>query len=388
MLEVCDWPVIYTDCGQGVAPVTLTYASGTTIELSRQGDIVTATATPRGIVGTDQAKQIPAGFAPAGNTAMYKAVSSDISQPGAWAIIIDELGGFGQIGINTSPLSAGPYLPFTTQWLAEPLPAGASGYCEALAKLTAAEVIMYEQRAAEILWEWTGRRFGVCEVTVRPCQEGCGGRSATSTFWGRGPRYDPMFPRFGLGGQTTGGWMPVLLAGEWFNIGCGCTGGCRCGVDPRYALRLPGPIGSVTSVVIDGETLPPTAYRVDGGQMLVRTDGEMWPKCQDLHANPGEPNTFSVTYKRGVPVPVGGQIAAGRLACEMALADCGSEDCALPERMQSMTRQGISIGVTLDGETWDSSTSIWAIDSWVAAVNRPRPFAGAYSVDVPSRYPR
>lgn len=249
----------------------------------------------------------------------------------------------------------------------------------------AAAKAWFEAQAIDLLWNWTERLFGVCPVTVRPCREDCAGASATASFWGRGPRYDPSFPRFGTGGMTTGGWMPVLIGGKWMNVGCGCVSACRCGLDGAHAISLPGPVQSVTSVRVNGEVVPPTAYRVDNQRLLVRTDGETWPACQNLLAEPTEDDTFEVVYERGVPVPVGGMVAAGRLACELALAACGSDECDLPERLQTVTRQGITVGVSLTGESWHD-TGIWSIDSWVSSITRrPRGFASVRSVDVPVR---
>ncbi|WQY99822.1 hypothetical protein [Microbacterium phage MO526] len=239
----------------------------------------------------------------------------------------------------------------------------------------------FEAQAIDLLWNWTGRIYGVCETTVRPCREGCQGADPSATFWGRGPRFDPSFPRQGSGGTSTGGWTPVLIRGEWKNIGCGCLSACRCEIDGARALSLPGPVQAVTQVRVDGEIVPPSAYRVDNQRLLVRIDGETWPACQDMLAEPTEPDTFEIVYDRGAVVPVGGMIAAGRLACELAAAACDSEDCALPERLQTVTRQGVTVGVSLTGEAWHD-TGIWSIDSWVSSiVKRPVGVFGVRSPD-------
>lgn len=265
------------------------------------------------------------------------------------------------------------------------------GACDAYEKWPAEEreaaQALFEAQAIDLLWNWTERIYGVCETTIRPCRNDCGGADGSSTFWGRGPGFDPGFPRQGSGGTSTGGWTPVLIRGVWKNVGCGCTGSCRCAIDGAHALSLPGPIQSVTRVTIDGEDLPETAYRVDHKRLLVRIDGGTWPACQDMTREPTDENTFEVVYQRGVPVPVGGMVAAGRLACELALDACGSEECSLPERWQSVQRQGISITAALSNEKWHD-TGIWSIDNWINSINeRPRGFASVRSVDVaPRRY--
>lgn len=260
---------------------------------------------------------------------------------------------------------------------AEP-PVEPSTGCDALDDLTPETREAFEAMAADYLWNATGQRFGVCDVVARPCRSGCdGARAWTSTFWGRGP--------FPWQGKADGGsWVPLLIGGQWYNLGCPCVGSCSCATEGPAALRLPGPVAEVTSVKIDGVTLDPSTYTVMYGEVLVRNDGTPWPACQNLLAPSSAVDTFEVAYKRGNPVPIGGQIAAGRLACEFALAACDSDDCALPERLQSFTRQGVTASFFLSGEKWQE-TGIWLIDSWVNSASQVRSTSAVRSVDVPQR---
>jgi len=210
------------------------------------------------------------------------------------------------------------------------------------------------------LWNWTGRKYGICEVTVRPCRQECW--QGQSTFWGASS---------GMLGSRP--FYPVLIRGQWFNVGCGqCGDDCGCG-DTR-SLRLPGPIDSITEIQIDGVVLDPTAYRVDNDRFVVRMDGGRWPTCQDMNAVLGEADTWAITYRRGVEVPIGGQVAAGLLANELAKAACNDRSCGLPQRVQTVTRQGVTIAVLDAFDDIDTGhTGIWLIDSWVASVvRRPR----------------
>lgn len=242
----------------------------------------------------------------------------------------------------------------------------------------------FEAQAIDYLWNWTGGVFGVCDVQVRPCREGCDGNAQwASTFWGRGPGFDPGFPRLGMGGASTGGFYPVLVSGQWFNMTCGCLGQCKCSPSGPTVLSLPGPVQSITEVTIDGIVVPPTDYRLDRNRWLIRTDGEVWPGCQDMNAATDAQGSFVVRYTRGVPVPVGGQVAAGRLACELALAACEDDNCALPDNWQTLTRQGITINADPNQEG-TTLTGIWSIDEWVKSVNRPKPTASVRSVDLPN----
>lgn len=233
----------------------------------------------------------------------------------------------------------------------------------------------FEAQAVDLLHGWTGRVFGVCEAEIRPCRDAGGtAGDGQSTFWGRGPGYDPTFPRAGGGSR----WQPVLIRGEWFNIGCGCLSACGCSDSGADVLAIPGPVTAIDTITIGGEVIPPSAYRVEHGRLLRRLDGGVWPASQSPE--------FVIRYSRGIPVPVGGQVAAGRLACELALAACAPDDCALPERLQTVSRQGITVGVSLTGEDW-RDTGIWSIDSWVQSMTIPRSFASVRSVDVRPRHP-
>jgi len=245
--------------------------------------------------------------------------------------------------------------------------------CEALTSLDPEERAKFEQIASDMMWAWSDRLFGVCEVVIRPCRNDCGAGGSTPTFWGRGPY-----------GGAERQWTPVLIGGVMHNMGCGCAGACTCAEEGPTSLRLPGPVEAVTRVTVDGHLIPPTAYRVMYSRLLVRTDGGVWPKCQDLLAEADKPNTFEVAYRKGVPVPIGGQMATGVLACEMAKAYCGDDTCRLPQRIQTITRQGMTIGFQDSFEDLkQGGTGIWAIDSWIASITMPRASASVRSVDVP-----
>lgn len=222
---------------------------------------------------------------------------------------------------------------------------------------------LYEAAAVEYLWNWTGRLFGLCEVTIRPCREDCGERPPT--FFGSG-----------VGGSRYGAmWTPVIINGLWFNIGCGVCLRDQCGCSVVPTMVLPGPVDSISRIVIDGETLDPSAYRVDSNRLLVRIDGGTWPLCQDFSKPLTEPGTWAITYERGIAVPVGGQLAAGALACELAKAACGDNTCKLPQRVQTITRQGVTVAMLDSFDDIDKGhTGIWIIDSWVASINKaPKP---------------
>jgi hypothetical protein len=230
--------------------------------------------------------------------------------------------------------------------------------------MEASGVVLYEDMATEYLWRWTGKSLGLCEITVRPCRQDC--TSGRSTFTGGGPHVGRSAP-----------WTPVLVGGAWFNIGCGlCGDTCGCGgVAP---LRLPGPVDSVQEVRQGDTVLDPTKYHVENHALLVRTDGESWSPCGT-----------EITYTRGVPVPVGGQVAAGVLAVQLAKAACSDKTCELPQRVQTVTRQGVTIAMLDSFDDVDSGhTGIWIIDSWLASMTKPPPRSRVLSPDMPRFNPR
>ena len=165
--------------------------------------------------------------------------------------------------------------------------------------------------AAELLYELSGRAYpGVCgPVTVRPCKD------QTACYW-------PGMPNDRL-------------------RSCGCQG--------LSTVLLPGyPVAEIAQVLIDGETQPPSEYRLDDRRKLVRLADEItgqrqvWPSCQRLDLADTEEYTFSVTYYYGTPPPQVAVRAANQLACEIYTA-CSGGECKLPSGTTRVTRQGITI---------------------------------------------
>jgi len=210
---------------------------------------------------------------------------------------------------------------------------------------------MYETMAVEYLWRWTGRQFGICSVLIRPCRQAC--TEGVSTY-----------------GPVQSMWTPTLVGGRWYNIGCGQCGDV-CGCQYGSTLTFEKPVYEILEIVLDGVTLDPSAYRVDNTRFLVRQDGERWPYCQNLSAPLDQPGTWSIAASVGQAVPVGGQLAAGKLASELYKAACGGVGCELPARLQTLTRQGVTINAVVDEMVNTGRTGIWIIDSWTASVTQP-----------------
>jgi hypothetical protein len=167
-------------------------------------------------------------------------------------------------------------------------------------------------------------------------------------------------------------YVPYIGAdGAWRNASvCGCQTDCGCG--ELEEIRLEGPVYDIVSVQ-DGETtLPAAAYRVDNGSLLVRTDGNSWPDCQDLGAACGEPGAFCVTYRTGLPLDESALAAFSALVCHY-VKQCGTGcGCALQKsrNVSRVSRQGVDMefadaAALLDG----GRTGIPVTDAWLAAVN-------------------
>lgn len=240
------------------------------------------------------------------------------------------------------------------QFCSWPVDYSTCGPCESLRNAEPKDQAFFEEMAGEYLWRWTGQRFGTCSVTLRPCQQNC--TEGVSTYGSSGRR-----------------WTPSLVGGEWYNLSCG--GRCRdsCGCSDESVLVFDRPVAAITTIEIDGQTLDPNAYRIDDDTILIRQDGGQWPQCQNLGAPLGSPGTWAIHAEFGTPVPVGGRLAAGKLACELAKAACSDKGCELPQRWQTITRQGVTISAAIDlfEGLNEGKTGIWLIDSWVASVTKP-----------------
>lgn len=148
---------------------------------------------------------------------------------------------------------------------------------------------------------------------------------------------------------------PAVISGNMYNL-------------PKFAdgqrnLRLKNtPVRSVSSVIYQGRELDPSEYSLRNNSYIVQTNSVPWilNNVQEL----------SVTYTYGTPIPSSGKRAAIRLANELILAYMGSSACALPERISSVSRQGVSYTV-LDPQEFinNGKVGIYEIDLFLAAVN-------------------
>jgi hypothetical protein len=234
--------------------------------------------------------------------------------------------------------------------------------------------------ASMLLYELSGRKFtGGCEQTVRPCRPTC-------SCW------DSLI---GPGGWNLGtaGWY----FGPWGNSFAwqdGCGGICGCGVQSK--VLLDGyPVTKIVRVMLGDVELPEfdtdtgrRNWRLDGWKYLTRIDTiddqgvvqpQRWPACQNLSLDDGDPGTWTVTYDYGVAPPLPGLDAAAQLAGELYKA-CNGGECALPQGVTRMQRQGVTIerGLLL---TWSNAITSRGIrsGSWTTGLELVDAFLSAYN---------
>jgi hypothetical protein len=208
-------------------------------------------------------------------------------------------------------------------------------------------------QASEILYRLSGSRWpGECEELLRPC--GAPSQATLGALW--------MLP-----------WVPLQTSpGVWVNMpGCGCYLADDCGCPPIPQINLGrDDVQSVELVTIGTETLLPEDYRLDHGRWLVRVDGGQWPCCQDLRAAPGEEGAFAIEIIYGQAPDTGGIRAAAVLASEFVKACLGDGSCRLPTRVQTITRQGVTMALIDPLEfLTNGRTGLYEVDLWLAAVN-------------------
>jgi hypothetical protein len=181
--------------------------------------------------------------------------------------------------------------------------------------------------ASDILWSASGRRWRNVEATETVTLD---------------PPNDFYLPQMGYAFRY-GYWIPH-----------------RCSATNPNRVRLPRPdVTAITSAEIDG--IPFTAYR-RSGNYAIRTDGDGWPMVE----------TTRITYSFGRLVPHTGKLAALTLAAELGKMFAGQK-CALPARVTSVTRQGISYDFLESLEVLrEGLTGLYAVDEWILSVNPKR----------------
>ena len=219
----------------------------------------------------------------------------------------------------------------TCTW--EPDPACLSEEWDALTPEVQQRSLMLATSSLQML---TLYRVGTCPITIRPC---------------------PKPPRCGCG------WNPHIRNGVWYND-CPCQTRCA----PLSEVDIPGPVGYIDSVLVDGEPLDLESgdFRLDNGHLLVwQGDGPSpFPETQDLNKPDTEPGTWSITYSRSYPVQNDARLAVAYLAMEFARACQPRKKCALPRGVTSVVRNGVTFTVEV-GLFPNGLTGIDIVDAFI-----------------------
>jgi len=144
--------------------------------------------------------------------------------------------------------------------------------------------------------------------------------------------------------------------------------------EPGSRFRLKGrPIQSITAVkYLDGTVIPATAYYVTDHTTInfkhLLTQGVF------------------ITYVYGAQPPTAGRMAARTLAIQFAMLWSGDDDCELPARVTSVSRQGVSFTI-LDNQDFiaELRTGVYAVDLFLKTVNpdKARTRSRIFSPDLP-----
>lgn len=218
---------------------------------------------------------------------------------------------------------------------------------QSLADLSTELQLLVVTAASRLLWAASGRQFGgICLDTISP-----GADCMFSPIDWRSTSIAPV------------GWSRLVDYGDgWF---------ISRASGFANAVELPGhPVVDIVAVTIDGNALPPGSWTIVDDRYLVRADGASWPMTQRLDLPPGSVGTWSIAYTWGTEPPPEGRLAARVMSEQLRLALAGDEACRLPKRLQTMTREGLSMAILdpfqfLDGGKF----GLYELDVFVMAVN-------------------
>lgn len=145
---------------------------------------------------------------------------------------------------------------------------------------------------------------------------------------------------------------------------------------PLHLYLRSKPIQSVTNVVEGNRILAAEEYWIGNKRFLRKLSGQPW----ELRSG------IAVEYVHGTPVPEAAKLAAKALANQMVLLETDPDACMLPDRVTSVSRQGVSFTI-LDPQAFlkEGRTGIYDIDLFIKTVNpdNARKRAKIFSPDIP-----
>lgn len=214
--------------------------------------------------------------------------------------------------------------------------------------------------ASQLLWSMSGRKYGGINTVTE--------------------KYVCASRAYRLGASARN-YTPELVSGDMYNIPFDEFDDyaelTTDGMSPSTRLRLRGrPVVKIdavrdrTGMIVD----PSNYYLVDHSTLQARS-GTAWAPCN-----------IEVTYTYGSPPPASGKAAARVLATEFIKLWSGNDDCALPQRITAISRQGVSYTV-LDNQDFidELRTGLYVVDLFLKSSNpdKARAKARVFSPDLP-----
>ncbi|MEO1063622.1 MAG: hypothetical protein AAFZ07_19575 [Actinomycetota bacterium] len=148
---------------------------------------------------------------------------------------------------------------------------------------------------------------------------------------------------------------------------------------PALEIRLPPVVNTVEEVRVESVALAAEDWRFVNG-CLERTDGARWV-ATDL-------GDIEVDYIRGIAPPDDAAPALGELIDQLWRGQTGTKGCRLPERVQSITRQGVQMALLDPFDFLERGlTGLGKVDQFIAADN-PHQQTTPPRVFSPSRHMR
>ena len=217
--------------------------------------------------------------------------------------------------------------------------------------------------ASYMLWAMSGRKF-----------------SGTTTVT---ERYVSVYDPYLRAGASRLSYSPTLINGQVENLPQGGFGfdshhdyqGDGTSSYSRVRLRGRKVVRVHALRTGDGDIVDPNTYYLADHSTIYGTPNATWT-----------PSNVEVTYTYGTPPPVAGKAAARMLATELVKMYEGDDTCALPQRVTSVSRQGVTYTV-LDSQDFidDLRTGVYAIDLFLKTVNpdKARARSRVFSPDTP-----
>lgn len=217
--------------------------------------------------------------------------------------------------------------------------------------------------ASYMLWALSGRKFsGTTTVTERYVSA-----------------YDPYL----RAGGSRLNYTPTLIEGRVENLPQGGFGrnshrdylGDGTSSYQRVRLRGRKVIKVHTLRKQNGEIIDPSTYYLSDHSTIYGTPNSTWSA-----------SNVEVTYTYGSPVPTAGKAAARILATELVKLYENDDSCALPQRVTTVVRQGVTYTV-LDNQAFvdELKTGIYAVDLFLKTANpdKARARSRVFSPDTP-----